>query len=119
MFELRMQTEVAKKHLKRPAASVVTDTTKCCDAALLLLPLGQERVVATAKTGYTVYRMFDLIEASLTKPKSTKVKDLKPLRVKPTFVKPDTPIPEIDPLQVNICTNDGTPDGKLMGVVII
>lgn len=119
VYALRMQTEVANKHLTRPATSVVADTTKCCDAALMLLPLGQERVVVTTKDGYAVYRMFDIIEAALKQPKATKIKSLKPLRVKPVFVRPDTPMQEIDPLEVNICTNDGTPEGFLMGIVIV
>lgn len=37
---------------------------------------------------------------------------------KPAFVRPDTLMPEIDPDRLTLCTQDGTPAGKLLGTVI-
>lgn len=117
--ELKMAGDVAKKHLKKPAVAVISDNMKLGEAVRQVLPLEREPVVCQTRSGYVIYGLFDLVKAALDSPKSTKVSAVTPKRVKPVFVRPDTPVAELDPDRVTICTDDGTEAGKLLGVVIL
>lgn len=117
--ELKMAGDVTKKHLKKPAVAVISDSMKLGEAVRQVLPLQREPVVCQTKGGYVVYGLFDLVKAALDSPKTAKVSTVVPKRVKPVFVRPDVPVAELDPDRVMICTDDGTETGKLLGVVIL
>lgn len=114
---LRYKHDTVKKHVKRPSVCVCSENDKCHEALTRVLGLETERVVVTTESGYAVYSIFDLTRAVLTQPKSTRVRDIKPMRCKPAFVSPFMAMGEINRDLVNICTLDGTPEGKLVGVV--
>lgn len=115
----RMAGDVAKKHLKKPSVAVIDGNMKLSEAVKQVLPLRRELVAGTLDGKYVVYSLFDLTKAALEQPKTTKVQTVKPLRTKPVLVAPDVAVSELDSYAVYVCTEDGTAEGKLLGLVIL
>lgn len=118
VLKLRLKGDVAKKHLKKPDRSIVRDGDKIQDALLRVLPLRRELVAGIHDGKIVVYRLYDMVQASLAGPKSARMSSVKPTSVRPGFARPDTPMEEIDPEGVTVCTDDGSRDGTILGVVV-
>lgn len=113
-----LKGDVVRQHVKTPAAAVCDVKDTCAAGIVKLAKLKRTKLVVTTSHGeYTIYDVFALAEG-VAKSKTTKISGIKPLRERPVFVTPTTKFEDIDDSRVNICTSDGTPAGKLVGVVM-
>jgi len=114
--EWKMRGDVVKKHVK--ASAVLSDADKCVDAVAVLSKLKLERTACSCADGtYKVYDVYALATAALGD-KRTRVSAVKPVRAKPVFIGPMEPVSAVDRSVVTLCTADGTPSGKLHGLVV-
>lgn len=114
-----MQTklDVAKKHLRPPAQSIFDEKAKCSEII--------EKVVKS-KVGFFVRAnvdgSYDILDAFAVMAlyvgsKAAKLSVAKCLRMKPQFCGPTDLYSALDRGRIIICTSDGTPQGKPLGVV--
>ena len=112
-----MRGDVARKHLRTPAASVCDEAETCAEGIAKLAKLKRTKLVVRDKAGgyglCEIYALASLVASS----KSVKLRVAPRLKERPVFVAPDVPVEKIDRDRVNICTADGTASGKLLGVV--
>lgn len=76
------------------------------------------KTVRLKTTEYTIYAVHEILAAYLVS-KAARLPVVKPSKQKPVFVRPDQLMSELDLSQVNICTDDGTETGKLLGVIYV
>ena len=107
--------DIAKKHLKSAALSICGEKDTCGEAVVKMASLKITRLAVVLEN--QKYVLVDIWTVS-SMPKKAKLSTVKTLKEKPAFVRPDTLMPEIDPDRVTLCTQDGTPAGKLLGTVI-
>ena len=118
---LKYQNDVAKQHLK-PASSAIFDQDAKIAEILIKIGsgAGKRQVIASRADGkWVLYDIYGLIAAYVSSktPKSLKLSAAKPIRAKPAFAAPTDMFPELEPGRFIICTDDGTADGKVLGVV--
>lgn len=112
-----MKGDVVKKHVKGPMASVCYEKETCAAGLEKLAKLKMTRLVVIDKAGaFGLCDMFALA-ALVAASKNAKLSTAPRLREKPVFVRPDILVTDLDPDRVHVCTDDGTPGGKLLGVV--
>ncbi len=116
--DLRMKGDVAKKHLKTVAASMVTDKDRCADAVQKMSDLKRDRLVMQTKGGFVLVSMYDVVPLVMAS-KAAKLSVAKVLKEKPCFVGPLEPVAGLDRSRTYVCTSDGTPSGKVLGTVIL
>lgn len=116
ILALQMSGDVCKKHLRTPASSIFEPSSKCVDVLEKLVRTKQTMAVCRDGTNYTMYSIFDIVAATLES-KAKKMKDVRVLKEKAIFVPPNELMENIDHDRVCICTSDGTPKGKPLGVV--
>ena len=115
--EWTMRGNVVKKHLKTPAAATCEEKETCAIGIAKLSKLKTNKLVVITKAGkYELCDIFSLA-TQVTISKASKISAVTKLKEKPVFVAPTTPIDAIDTDRVNICTDDGTETGKLLGIV--
>lgn len=107
--------DIAKKHLKSVALSICSEKDTCGEAVIKMASLKTMRLAVVLEN--QKYALVDIWTVS-SMPKKAKLSTVKTLKEKPAFVRPDTLMPEIDSDRVTLCTQDGTPAGKLLGTVI-
>lgn len=126
---VKLSQDVVKKHLKKPEKSVVNYHDKLSDVLAKMTTLKTSRIVCltTKETGtaarlktpeYIIYAIHEILAVYLVS-KAAKLPVIKPSKQKPVFVRPDQLMSELDLSQINICTDDGTETGKLLGVVYV
>lgn len=116
VFDLKIQNDSVKQHLKPAGNYIFEDSVKCSD---VLTKLGSTKaliVVRHSKSGYDLCNWYDILTAYLAS-KPAKLAVVKAIRQKPVFVQPVDKFSELDSSRVTICTSDGTPDGRLIGFV--
>lgn len=121
--EQRMFGDVVKKHLGTIAANTCKIGDKCSDVVLKMSKKSlNEFPVYTEVRGkriFGVITIHDLIIQTLNS-KTNKISSIKKMNLnKVNFVAPDELMENIPKDKVNFCTDDGTKNGKLLGVVII
>lgn len=106
--------DIVKKHIKRPDACIIREDQKVQDAIMLASKLKFTDMVLLHKDGtYGTINLFSLIQI---KP-SAKLSTVKAKKLSPRFCAPLDNFAALDPTKIYLCTNTGTPDGKLLGQV--
>ena len=114
VVSLRSEGDVVKKHLKKPEACMLSEGSKCGEAFEKFGKLGCFSLPVCMKDGtYKMLSIFDTVGSS----DRVKVSLFKLRPVKPVFCGPLDDYAYLDPDKVTFCTDDGTPDGKLLGRV--
>ena len=111
---LKSQDDIVKKHLKNATAGAVLSTDKCADALQKCIKLKTDKIVVITKDGFGVASIYDII-LKYVEGKGTKmamVKTNKSYHV----VSADKKMSQI-PEGTIICTDTGTKDGKVLGVI--
>lgn len=116
VLTLKMAGDVCKKHLRTPAAAVCGPSDKCVNVLNKMLAAKATIMVCKSDTTYTLHTIFDIASVVLES-KAKRMKDVRAIREKPAFVQPTEFMDRLDPTKVTVCTSDGTPEGKLLGVV--
>lgn len=111
--KLRNARDTLRKHCKRPNLATVTEKDKVSVACERMAQLKSDRIVVVKDGAYGVLSMYDAIKACLTS-KTIKVGTLK--QSKDYVI--GAPMDDNDAYAsaTVICTDDGTPIGKLVGV---
>lgn len=110
---LKMEDDALKKHLKTVNAGTCSEKDKCGDVLAKMVKLKCTEMVAVLSTGYGLVSIYDVSKALLDS-KATKIGAVK-MTKKFKFAEPLTVMSKV-PKTTIICTDDGTSDGKLIGV---
>lgn len=115
--EWALRGDVVRSHLRRPAAAVCRDDETCAAGLEKLARSRATRLVVASDAGeYGLCDLFALARLVAASGEA-RIGDAPRLRERPVFVRPDASVDEIDRDRVNVCTADGTPGGRLLGVV--
>lgn len=111
---LKLQGDVVRKHLKKPEACMVSENAKCSEAFEKFTKLGCMSLPVIMSDGtYKALSVFNTVGAK----GSSKISSLKLTAVKPVFCGPLGGYMTLDTGRMTLCTEDGTPSGKLLGRV--
>lgn len=111
---LRAKGDAARKHLRKPEAAMLEETEKVSDAMAKFSKLKATSLPLRKKDGtFGRVSLFDLLDA---KP-SAKLSTVRHAALKPKYCSLLDPFQDLDPSKTWLCTSDGNPDGKLLGVV--
>lgn len=116
VFDLKVKNDSVKQHVKPAGNYIFEDSMKCSD---VLAKMGSSKIpviIRHSKSGYDLCNWSDILALYFSS-KTAKLSVAKAIRSKPVFVAPTDKFAELDPARVTICTADGTPDGKVVGVV--
>lgn len=116
VFDLKVRNDSVKQHTKPAGSYIFEDTAKCADVLAKLVSTKQSFVIRHSKSGYDICSLYDIMALYLSS-KAAKMSVVKAARMKPVFAAPTDKFAELDPSKITICTADGKPDGKLIGVV--
>lgn len=112
--EMKAAGDVAKKHLKKPDYCMLTEEDKISDAYAMFSKLCRSDILVLKKDNtYGLLSVYSVIGAE---PRA-RVSLFKITKVKPVFCGPLDAYETLDLDKVVLCTDDGTPDGKLLGRV--
>lgn len=112
--KLKAGGDPVKKHLKKPEACMLDHRAKMSDALAMFQKLKCFGLLYRQESGgWSMLSVFDTIGV---KP-ACKLELLKMKTVKPKFVGPLERFSSLDMDAVWICTDDGTPNGKILGRV--
>lgn len=109
--------DVVRKHLRRPAAAICDEKETCAVGLEKLSKLRTTRLVVVNKAGECELCDLFALAALVAASRTAKLAVAPRLRERPVFVGPDAGVETIDRDRVNVCTADGTPSGKILGVV--
>lgn len=111
---LKEEGDTAKKHLKKPEACMLNDNMKCSDASVLFKKLKRdELVIINDDDTYSLMSVYELLGCRSTQ----KIGTLKKIKLKSNFCSPLDDYSKIDKDTITLCTDNGMPDGKLMGQI--
>lgn len=114
VLKLRLEGDPVKRHLKKPEVCILESKAKMSDALAIFQKLKCVGVLYhQASGGWGLLSVFDTIGV---KP-ACKLEMLKIKTVKPKFTGPAENFNSLDMDDIWLCTEDGTPDGKLLGRV--
>ena len=116
VFDLKVQNDSVKQHTKPAGSYIFEDTMKCGDVLAKLVSTKQVAAIRHGKTGYDLCAWTDILALYMAS-KASKLAAFKPLRTKIVFAAPTDKFAALDSGRITICTSDGTPDGKVAGVV--
>lgn len=117
LTDWKMRGDVVKKHVKSVSYSMCTDKDRCVDAIAKMAAMKRDKIVMMTGSGLVLVSMYDITPLAFTA-KSAKMSVAKVLKEKPVFVGPLTDMAGLDKTHVHVCTDDGTPNGKVMGTVV-
>lgn len=113
---LALLGDVAKKHLKTPAVSILDYKDTCGKACDMMSKLRRGKLAVREKDGsHTVIEIWQ----AAPMPRAAKLSTAKRLREKVLYVSPEAQVSGIDPERTALCTSDGTPEGKVLGTVLL
>lgn len=112
--ELKLASDVVKKHIKKPDACMLSESDKVQVATEKFQKLKCSGLLVLRSDGaYGSLSVFDILGQRST----AKIGTLKIKGSKPRFCGPLDDFASLDPTQVYLCTDNGLPDGKLLGQV--
>ncbi len=113
--ELKSQGDVAKKHMKKPDACVLSIKAHVSDALDVFGKTKRDSIVIDMCDGtYGLLSVYGVLGA----PSRGKLESLQIKKCKPAFCSPFDDYASLDSDKVTLCTNDGTPSGKLLGQIM-
>lgn len=113
----KMRSDVVKKHVKSVSYSMCTDKDRCIDAIAKMASLKRDKIVMMTGSGLVLVSMYDITPLAFAS-KNARMSVAKVLKEKPVFVNPLMDMAGLDRSHVYVCTDDGSPSGKVMGTVI-
>lgn len=116
VFELKIRNDSVKQHTKPAGNYIFEDTAKCADVLAKMVSGKIQTVIRHGKAGYDLCRWTDVVAMYMSS-KASKLSVVKSARGKIVFAAPMDRFAELDPGKTTVCTADGTPEGKVIGVV--
>lgn len=112
---LKSRGDVAKKHMKKADACILPIRAHVSDALELFGKLRQDYLVIDMGVGgYGLLSIYGALGA----PSRGKLELLPIKKCKPVFCAPLDEFASLDSDKITLCTDDGTPGGKLLGQII-
>lgn len=116
VFDLESRGDVVKKHLKPAAYGVFEPTAKLGDVLEKLCSAKRDMAASRVDGKWVLYGIHDLT-ALYVASRAARLKAAKCLKAKPAFAGPMDDFNSLDSTRFVVCTDDGTPDGTVLGVV--
>ncbi len=114
-FQLKSRDDIVKKHIKSASAATCQSTDRCTDALTKCIKFKTDKIIVIdSKTGYGSVSIYD-IASRILETKTAKLSEIKPKK-EFHFIAPSVKM-ENTPSGVLVCTDNGTADGKLLGVL--
>lgn len=115
-YDLKVRDDSVKQHSKPAGSYIFEESEKCGDVLAKMVANKSHFAIRHGKAGYDLCGWQD-VTAMYMASKASRLSVVKPLRSKIAFAAPSDRFRELDPERVTICTSDGTPEGKVLGVV--
>lgn len=116
VFDLESRGDVVKKHLKPAAYGVFEPTAKLGDVLEKLCSAKRDMAASRVDGKWVLYGIHDLT-ALYVASRAARLKAAKCLKAKPAFAGPMDDFSSLDSTRFVVCTDDGTPDGTVLGVL--
>lgn len=116
VFDLESKGDVVKKHLKPAAYGVFAPTAKLGDVLEKLCSAKRDMAASRVDGKWVLYGIHDLMVLYVAS-RAARLKAAKCLKAKPEFAGPMDDFSSLDSTRFVVCTDDGTPDGTVLGVV--
>lgn len=116
VFILKSQNDSVKQHVKPAGSYIFESHVKCADILDKVIRSKSPVIIRHGEFGYDLCHWTDVL-ALYRSSKAAKLSVVKSMRGKIIFAAPADRFAELDPDRITICTSDGTPDGKVIGIV--